>query len=495
MAGVSMGTGLVSGIDYTTMISQLMSIEAQPQQLLQTKLTTTQTDAAAYRKVNTAVAALSSAAQNITGSGLTTSRKATSNSSTAAASAGATAVPGSSLTFTVNALAAAQVSVSAGTWSSATASLTTSAVAGPPTVPTLPLTVTKADGTTVTNADGTPAQIDVPTGGSLNDLAAAINKSGYGLSAAVIQLDSSHFKLQVTSNTPGSSGAFQLLTPGETADPTYATPGSAFTNTTNATDAKITLSSGDVATSSSNTFNELLTGVSVTVSAVSPTPTGSTTPTPTTITVSNDTSAVTGKVQSLITAANAALSAIHDATDSSEGSDAPLKGNWTLTNLAQNILSQVSSAVGGKSPSTVGIQLDKDGAITFDAAAFSSALAADPTLTQKIVGGSTGAGKDNVDHTPDDTVDVDGIAARLSVLAEGASDSATGMITTMANSQDAQAKDIQSQIDAWTLRLQQRQDTLTAQFNAMETALGTLQSQGSWLSSQIASLPKMNSSN
>jgi flagellar hook-associated protein 2 len=487
MAGVSMGTGLVSGIDYTTMISQLMSIEAQPQTLLKNQLTNAQTDASAYRKVNTAVAALSSAAQAITGSGLTSSRRASSNSSTAAASAGATAVPGSSVTFTVDKLAAAQVSVSAGTWSSATADLRTSTVAGSPALPTLPLTVQKAD--------GTPAgQIDVPAGGSLNDLAAAINKSSFGLSAAVIQLDSSHFKLQVTSNATGANGAFQLLAPGEAADSTYATPGAAFTSTTKGTDAQITLSTGDVAKSSSNTFSELLTGVSVTVSALSPIPTGSTTPTPTTITVSNDTSAVTGKVQSLIDAANAALSAIHDATDSSDGSDAPLKGNWALTNLANNILSQVSGAVGGKSPSTVGIQLDKDGNIVFDATAFSKALAADPTLTQTIVGGSTGAGADNVDHSPDDTIDVDGIAARLSVLGEQASDSATGMITSLANSQDNQAKDLQSQIDDWTLRLQQRQDTLTAQFNAMETALGTLQSQGSWLTSQINALPKMSSS-
>jgi flagellar hook-associated protein 2 len=243
------------------------------------------------------------------------------------------------------------------------------------------------------------------------------------------------------------------------------------------------------------------------VSALSPVPSGSTTPTPTTISVSNDTSAVTSKVKGLIDAANAALTAISDATDSSDGSTAPLKGNWTLTNLSQQILNAVSGAVGGDptaaagtparigySPAQVGIQLDRNGAIVFDSAAFSKALAADPTLAQKIVGGSTGAGADNVNYTPDDTIDVDGIAARLSVLAEGASDSKTGMLTTLANSQNAQAKDIQSQIDDWTLRLTQRQATLTAQFNAMETALGTLQSQQSWLTSQINSLPKISSS-
>jgi flagellar hook-associated protein 2 len=199
-------------------------------------------------------------------------------------------------------------------------------------------------------------------------------------------------------------------------------------------------------------------------------------------------------VKALMDAANTVLKTISDSTDSSEGSDAALKGNWGLTNLASQILTQVSSAVGGSSPAKAGITLNKDGTIKFDAAAFSSALAADPTLAQKIVGGSTGAGADGVDFTPDDTVSVDGLAARLSVLAERASDSATGMITSLANSQDTRAKDLQKQIDAWTDRLASRKATLTAQFNAMETALGTLQNQSTWLTSQINSLPSWSSS-
>jgi flagellar hook-associated protein 2 len=39
-----------------------------------------------------------------------------------------------------------------------------------------------------------------------------------------------------------------------------------------------------------------------------------------------------------------------------------------------------------------------------------------------------------------------------------------------------------------------RQKTLTDQFTAMETALGTLKDQSSWLTSQINSLPTWNSS-
>jgi len=74
-----------------------------------------------------------------------------------------------------------------------------------------------------------------------------------------------------------------------------------------------------------------------------------------------------------------------------------------------------------------------------------------------------------------------------------ASDKATGMLTSLANGQDTRAKDIQDQIDDWTTRLALRQKTLTDQFTAMETALGTLKDQASWLTSQINSLPTWNS--
>jgi flagellar hook-associated protein 2 len=150
---------------------------------------------------------------------------------------------------------------------------------------------------------------------------------------------------------------------------------------------------------------------------------------------------------------------------------------------------------GAASPASIGIQLTKDGKITFDGSKFSSALSANPALAQQIAGGLTGAGLDGAANTPDDTIDSDGLAARLSVLAEIASDSVSGSIVAMANGSDTTAKDIQSQIDAWTLRLQQRKETMTAQFNALESALSSLQSQGNWLTSQINNLPKWSSSN
>jgi flagellar hook-associated protein 2 len=300
----------------------------------------------------------------------------------------------------------------------------------------------------------------------------------------------SGYQLQVTSTATGLAKSFQI-----TSDTQDAT---AYNVVSAGQDAQITIGDGAgkiVSKSATNTFTGVMDGTTFTVSQ---------TGVSTTLKVGTDNGSITSAVSSMIDAANKAIQAVKDNTDSSEGSTAALKGNFPLIQLADQIRSQLSNAIsvpvsadnptGSASPASLGIQLTKDGTITFDSAKFSAALSATPALAQQIAGGLTGAGLDGAAHTPDDTVDTDGLAARLSVLAEIASDSVSGSIVTMANGEDSQAKDIQSQIDAWTLRLQQRKDTMTAQFNALETALSSLTSQQTWLTSQINNLPKWNSS-
>lgn len=465
-------SGLASGLDTAGIVSKLMQIEARPQTLLKSQLATAQTTARALRELNTALATLSSAAQSLTGTGAAAAYAASSSSRDVAATASAAAQPGS-LTFTVTGLAAAQTSISSATWSSRSADVRTSVGTGSGPLPAWPLTVLAADGTTVLDT------VDVPAGASLDDAAAALNaKKELGLSASVIKLDNDHYALQVTSRATGTSHGFTLLGAGE--DP--GTP--SFPTLTPAQDAKLAIGS-TVATSPSNTFADLLTGVSVSVSQVSATPT--------TVTVSTDSTSISGKVQALVTAVTTALSTIAKYTDSSPGSTAPLKGNPTLTGLAIRILGQLSNAVGGTTPAAAGLQINRDGGVTFDAAKFGSLLQSDPATALKVFGGVTGPGTDGMLHTADDTIDTDGLAARLFVIAMNASDSTTGMITTLANGQDDRVKGLQKDIDSWGLRLDQRQRLLTSRFQAMEAALGRLNSQSSWLSAQIKQLPSWSS--
>lgn len=465
--GTNSISGLVSGMDTATLISNLMQIAAQPQSLLKTQLSDVQTQASAYRDINTSMAALQTAAAQLTGSNLQALHTASSTDPSVTATADGTASVGNSVTFTVNQLAQAQTSITNTGWSSAIA-LYTSNTSGPAG----PLNVLNASGTSV----GT---ITIPSGGTLSDAAAAINASGYGLNATIVQVNSTDFRLQVTSSKTGAANAFTL------AGATDTTPGQAFTNTTTAQDAKITLQGGFAATSSSNTFTGLMTGVNVTVSTANST---------STVSVQEDNSAITGKVQDLVTAANAALSKISQYTDSSSGSTAPLKGDWPLISLSNSIIDAVTNAVGTATPTDAGLSVDRYGTIQFDSSAFAAKLQSDPNWISTVFGGANGNGPDGIPGTYDDTVATDGIGARLEQIAAQASDTTVGTLTTLASGEDSTATDLTNQISDWDTRLQLQQQTLTDQFNAMETALGTLKSQQSWLTSQINTLPGMSSS-
>ena len=124
--------GLISGLNTTTMIAQLMAIERLPKQQLLTQQYTSQTMVSTLQSLNSLITSLQTAAKGfvpdaITGKSAWTSTTATSsNTSFATAIPGADALPGSS-SFTVTNVATAGAVVSLGIVSS----LTTPVAAGP----------------------------------------------------------------------------------------------------------------------------------------------------------------------------------------------------------------------------------------------------------------------------------------------------------------------------------------------------------------------------
>lgn len=456
--------GLVSGMDTTSLITQLIQAEAAPQTALKARLSATQNAASAYRTVNTTFLAITAAAEALTTSALTAARKATSSNPAVTASAAATAVAGSSLTFSVTALASTQTVVSKTSWAATTTDVRTQQ-------PSWPIEILDSLGV----SKGT---VNVPAGATLADAVTAINDAKLGVRAAILKVGDS-YRLQLTSETSGAAGGFVVKSASETA----LTAGSGFVQTSPGQNATLDLGGGLTATSSSNTFADLLAGVSVTVSKVDTTPV--------TLTVSTDTESVTGKVQTLVDAVNAALTAVKDYTSNAQNSKAALKGDSSLTSLAGRLLDAVSRAVGADgSPARVGLQLTKDGKVTFDKAKFTTALTTDPALASRMVSGTPASlGANGVVGGGDDVVAVTGLATRLLDVAKAASDATTGSIVALAKGKESLAKDYQDRIAAWDLRLVKRKEALTRQFSAMETALSSLKNQSTWLAGQINSLP------
>jgi flagellar hook-associated protein 2 len=456
--------GLVSGMDTTALITSLIQAEAGPQTALKARLSATQNAASAYRTANTTFLAITAAAEALTSSAVTTARKVSSSSSAVTASAAPTAVTGSSLTFSVTALASTQTVVSKTSWASATTDVRT-------VEPGWPIEILDSLGA----SKGT---VDVPPGATLSDAVTAINDADLGVRAAILKVGDS-YRLQLTAETGGSAGAFVVKSATETA----LTAGSGFVQTSAGQDATLDLGGGLTATSSSNTFAELLAGVSVTVSKVDVTPV--------TLTVSTDTDSVTTKVQALVDAVNAALTEVKRATSNAPGSTATLKGDPSLNSLAGRLLDAVSSAVGSDgSAAKIGLQLSRDGKITFDKSKLNAVLREDPDLANRMINGTpAGFGPDGVAGGNDDVAAVTGVAGRLLAVSKAASDATTGSIVALAKGKDSLVKDYQDRIAAWDLRLAKRKESLTRQFTAMETALSSLKNQSTWLAGQINSLP------
>jgi flagellar capping protein FliD len=452
---MSLSTGLISGMDTGTLISQLIQAEAGPQTALKARLKTTETVASAYRTINTTFLAITAAAEAALKPAAWTATKATSTSASVAVSATAGAAAGSQ-TFAVRQLATthAVVNRNTGIWKTADASYGATEIQ-------------------VLDKNGNSKGPAITIGGTqtLADAAAAINASTYGLSASVVQISGDEYALQVTSKTSGAGGTFSLSGKG--------TVGA----TTVAQDAVLKVGTGPAAydvTSATNTFGAVMPGVSLTANAADELKT-------VTVSVASDPDAVAAKMSTLVDAMNAALKEVGTYTSNAPGSKAALKGDYAVTSLAGRLLDAVSGAVKGvgadgkdRSPAAVGIELTRAGRVTFDKEKFLKALEADPGLAQRMMAGTPAAGGKPA---------VVGIAARIADVSKAASDATTGSLVALAKGQDSLVKDIQGRIEAWDLRLAKRKETLTRQFTAMETALSSLRNQSTWLAGQINSLP------
>ena len=463
---MSLSTGLISGMDTGALVSQLIAAEAAPQTALKARLKSAEAAGSAYRTVNTTFLAVRAAAESATKSDIWSPVKATSSTTGVSVSAGSGAAPGS-LTFKVLDTAKAHSVLSKNAaWTTATSAYGASSITvldKDDVAKTPAISITDIDG------DGTL---------TLTEAATAINNSTHGLSAAVVQISSTEFALQVTSKTTGKDSKFSVSGPGTVTNPTLGA------------DARIkigdTLAAFEVA-SPTNTFASVLPGTSFTVGKADAT-------TDVTITVTSDPDAVAAKMQSMVDAVNASLNEVRRATNNSKGSIATLKGDFSVTQLAGRLMDAVSSAIVGaaappnanRSPATVGFELSKDGkTVVFTKAKFLDALQSDPAMAQRMVSGRTAG----TDSNGDPVTAVTGLAERLLDVAKSASDSATGSLVKLAEGRESTLKGIEERIEAWNLRLAKRKETLTRQFTAMETSLSSLRNQSTWLAGQINSLP------
>ncbi|WP_210507528.1 flagellar filament capping protein FliD [Naasia sp. SYSU D00057] len=456
MAGLGID-GLASSLETTSIITQLMQLEARPQTLLKTKLTATTSFLADLRSLNTAVAGIATSAKDVGSSASLALFSATASSDAATATARTGASAGS-VTFRVQQTAQAQSIVTGAMtkWGSDPAVLT------------------------IKGADGTLTEITAAST-SLEDVAAAINSAGAGVTATRVASGkaadgTAQYRLQLTAAQTGSAGAFTAYR-GAKADVAAGTAPSLLAESgadqvAAARDASIVLWEGSSAeqtlTSSTNTFAEVLGGTDITVAKAATEPV--------TVTVAQDgnaASAVASGFVAKLSALFGTISVKSKVTPSTNAAGTPIvsagsfTGDSTVRQLKDALLTAVIDPVEGKSLSTIGISVTRDGSVSFDAAKFGEALKSDPAGTQRMFSAA---------------------AARVQEVAEDASDSLDGFLTSKVTGQENAVKSLNENIAAWDLRLAKRKDMLQRQYTAMETAMSSIQSQSNWLASQLAAL-------
>lgn len=468
--------GLASGMDTNSIVDQLMAIERQPQTRLKLKQQQIDARKGALSDIQSRLKNLRLAAQDLKSPALWLNTQSIDiNDSTKVAATRTGGAPTGGYAVTVTQLASATqrwVGFPAG------GSLT-------------------ADDTLTfdyTDAQGAAAQKSyVITAGSDIDTAAnQINSDSASPVYASVVTSNGVKSLAFSSRTTGNASAFTVSdTTGELGE--IAGKWVAGVNAKGSVGSQ----SFDEAT---NVISDVLPGVQLTLKGV----TGAT---PVTVTVGNpgaDQDAISAKVKAFVEQYNSTVDFIRskitekpvvNPTTTADALKGQLYGDTSMTALlgqmrvaltgqygrsgsATDALDQLGE-LGVSTGNSVGsATLNQDsiaGKLTFDAAKFATALATNPQAAKDLLGG-------NVALTDGFAQIFDGVLTPV-VQADGTLDQTI-------KSQDSAKRDVTAQIARMDDMLSRKQALLKSQFAAMETALSKSQSQGQWLSGQLAALKR-----
>jgi flagellar hook-associated protein 2 len=300
------------------------------------------------------------------------------------------------------------------------------------------------------------------TNSSLSGMAAAINSAANnpGVTASIITtIDGS--RLVLTGTATGAANAITVTPSG--GDGGLAAL--ALTQTTAAQDASFSVN-GFPATSASNVVSSAITGVTIHLQQASAVDT------PTILTVSPDTSSAQASIGKFVTAVNGVLSSIQTLTsyDPSTQTAGPLNGNITLQsfqNQLQNILGKVTNGSGGvKSLTDLGITAGTDGSYATDDIKLGNALSASLASIGNLLGGTNG------------------IATMVANLVDGYTKPG-GLLDTINKGLQTGLTNVSKQQAALSAQMAAYSARLTAQDNAMDTAVALLKQTQTYLNAEF----------
>jgi len=475
MATIS-SPGVGSGLDVNSIVTQLVAIERQPIVQLQTQASSLQTKLSAFGKLQSDLSALRDAASALTRpSSWSDTTGTSSDPASVAVTTDSTNLPGT-YTVQVSKLAQAQSNVSK------TYGATTDMV-GEGTIH-VELGSWDADTNAFTAKTGATA-IDIsigPPAKSLAEVRDIVNAANAGITATVLT-DASGSRLVFRSSATGAANGFKLTvtdvdgnnvdTAGLSAlafDPSVGvvTMGQAMA----AANASALINGAPVS-SASNTLNNVIDGLTLTLQHE--------TTTAVQVTTAPDKDAIRKKVETFVSAYNDLNKEIAAQTkfDAATKTAGALQGDSAAVGLRNSLRNTLLGTSAASTTFTrmadIGFDVQQDGSIKLDSKKLDNALANLPEMKKLFSASDTLVQANNgfatlVRTLADTALGVDGsIAAR-----------SEGLRDRISANEKRQA--------ALEVRVSQTEARLRKQYTALDTKMGQLQSLSSYVSQQVALL-------
>ena len=441
-----------NNIDFNQVVSAIMAQERQPLTRLESQQSTLEAQKTAFGSLATKLTAIQSALDAVTSNSGISALTATSTDAAVTATATGGSIEGA-YDIIVSSIARRQVTASVTTYASTDAVVAT------------------GGSVTLTAVDGSTTTIAVDALMTVKELVDAINAANEApVTASLVQSTPGNYQIVLTGRHTGTDNAFTVSTA------LSGGAGLAFTNTNggaagdspednvqNATNAAFSVN-GLAVISTSNTVNDVVPGVTLTLNKEDAAKTVA-------VTVTRDATSATEKVKTLVTAYNDLVGFINEQRTAAIGGKASIARDPVVQQLKNSLRSALlgSHANSGDHQrlAEVGLGFDLTGKMVLDLDTFERAIGEDPTSVQSLFAGDDGES---------------GAMGSVRDLIDQYTRSG-GLVADVRQRLSTQVQSLSNRIDALEEQLERRRLTLQQEFAAADEAMSQLNSQVASLSS------------
>ncbi|MFJ2983911.1 MULTISPECIES: flagellar filament capping protein FliD [unclassified Pseudomonas] len=331
---------------------------------------------------------------------------------------------------------------------------------------------------TLTLQAGSGDAVSITLDSSNNTLAGlrdAINAADAGITATLVSDGSdSPYRLVLTSNSTGTDAGMTVsYSSSDSSDLAsslfgYADGSGNMTETVAAQNAELTIN-GITVTSQSNTVEEALQGVTLTLSD-----TGSAQ----TLTIKRDTDKIESAITAFVDAYNDFVTTVDELTayDADAGTSGELLGDSTTRRISTELASDIYTQMGSGTfsyLSQLGIGLESDGTLAIDEDTLASAL------------------EDNLDAVSEFFIGSDGSSGFISRMTEDLDnylDEDTGLIPAKTDSLDNKLDQLEERYEEKQALIDSEMERWREQFTELDTLISTLNSTADYLTEQFEAL-------